>query len=70
MSREMAAHPRVLPQLSHKARFPYECLLLSIEDEDMVCGSLKMYSNVMEDERSFRGTCGRRSGVVKKVVNG
>ena len=52
----------------NKARFPYECLLLSIED--MVRGSLKMYSNVMEDERSFRGTCGRRSGVVKKVVNG
>ena len=68
MSREMAAHPRFMPQLSHKPRFPYECLLLSIED--MVRGSLKMYSNVMKDERSFRGTCGRRSGVVKKVVNG
>jgi hypothetical protein len=27
MSREMAAHPRFMPQLSHKGRFPYESIL-------------------------------------------
>ena len=50
------------------SEFPYECLILSIEG--MVCGSLKICSNVMGDEKSFRGTCGRLYGVVKKMVNG
>ena len=57
----------------NKVLFAYQCLILSIED--VVCGSLKICSNVMEDmlwhnERSFRGTCDRLYGVVKKVVNG
>jgi hypothetical protein len=68
MSSQMVDQTRFLPALHHKAEFAYECLILSIEG--MVCGSLKICSNVMGDEKSFRGTCGRLYGVVKKVVNG
>jgi hypothetical protein len=68
MSSQMGDQTRSIPTLRHKAEFAYEYLILSIED--MVCGSLKICSNVMGDEKSFRGTCGRLYGVVKKVVNG
>ena len=68
MSRKIVDQTGLAPLLRHKGEFPYQCLILSIEG--MVCSSLKISSNVMGDEKSFRDTCGRLYGVVKKMVNG
>jgi hypothetical protein len=68
LSSHMVDQTRLPPTLHHKGEFPYQCLILSIEG--MVCSSLKISSNVMGDEKSFRDTCGRLYGVVKKMVNG